>query len=363
MNEPLPPGSRIGILGGGQLGRMLALAAAELGFDVDVFCPDEDCPAGRVCRAHWRAAYEDLDTVRAFAKGVDALTFEFENIPVATVEAAASVRPVRPGARSLELTQDRLIEKQFLRGLGLATAPFAAVDTVADLGAAAASLGVPAILKTRRFGYDGKGQVLLREAGAAALAAAYAGVGARASILEGFVPFTREVSVVLGRSLTGQTLAWDLPENVHAGGTLRTSRVPAAVPAALAAEAVRQAEVIAHALGHVGVLAVEFFVVGEGAAAHLIVNEIAPRVHNSGHWTPDACATGQFAQHIRLVAGWPLAPVTRHADVEMHNLLGSDIHGWRALALDPAVRLHLYGKHEVREGRKMGHATRVLPLR
>ena len=351
--SPLPPGSRIGILGGGQLGRMLAMAAAELGFDVHIFTPETDSPAGRVAAHTIVAPYEDSAALARFAAGVDVVTFEFENVPVAALATCAALAPVQPGARSLERTQDRLTEKQFVTGLGLKTAAFAAVDTLADLEAALSQIGAPAILKTRRFGYDGKGQARIGTGSEAV--AAFAALKSAPAILEGFVAFEREVSVVAARGADGAFAPFVVTHNVHAEGILRRSKAPAAVSPAIAEEAVAAAARIAEGLGHVGVLAVEFFVEADGG---LRVNEIAPRVHNSGHWTQDAGSVSQFEQHIRAVAGWPLiTPEPPSKPVTMVNLIGDDAADWRALAARPTARLHLYGKREQRPGRKMGHIT------
>ncbi|MEM6440305.1 MAG: 5-(carboxyamino)imidazole ribonucleotide synthase [Pseudomonadota bacterium] len=356
MNDaPLPPGSVIGILGGGQLGRMLALAAARLGLRCQVFAPEADPPAGQVCERVWTAGWDDAAALEAFADAVDAATYEFENVPVATVEALAARVPVRPGARSLEAAQDRVAEKAFLRGLALGTAPFAAADDLEGLRAALAEIGAPAVLKTRRMGYDGKGQA--RIADAAEAEAAWRSVGGAPCVLEGFVAFEREVSVVAARGLDGRAIAYDPSENVHEGGILRSSAVPARLDALRATEARAAAEAILSALGHVGALAVEFFATPGG----LLVNEIAPRVHNTGHWTQDACAMDQFEAHMRAVAGWPLGEAARHADAVMTNLLGDEAAQWAEIAADPALRLHLYGKAEARPGRKMGHVNRATP--
>lgn len=352
---PLPPGSRIGILGGGQLGRMLALAAAELGFDAHIYTPETDSPAARVAAGTLAAPYEDSASLSRFAASVDVVTFEFENVPVAALATCADQAPVRPGPRSLEWTQDRLVEKQFVNGLGLATAPFAPVGSPSELEEALVAIGAPAILKTRRFGYDGKGQA--RIAQAADAAAAYAALNGAPAILEGFVSFEREVSVVAARGADGDFAPFAVTENVHADGILRRSTAPAPVTPALTAEAVAAAQAIAAGLGHVGVLAVEFFVEPDGV---LRVNEIAPRVHNSGHWTQDAGSVSQFEQHIRAVAGWPLvAPASPSRPVTMLNLIGDDAADWRRLAAQPAARLHLYGKRDQRPGRKMGHLTLI----
>ena len=352
--DRLAPGSTIGILGGGQLGRMLAVAAAELGFDCVVYEPEADCPAGRVAARCITAAWDDQEALAAFADCVDVVTFEFENVPAPSLAFLEKRANIRPGLKSLELTQDRLVEKQFIQGLGLETAPFAACDTLEDLDGAVAAIGLPAILKTRTLGYDGKGQFRLSQPSDAA--EAWAALGGTPAILEGFVPFDREVSVILARAVDGSFAAYDVTENVHQGGILRTSTVPAQVSDALGDKAVAAAAQIAEALDHIGVLAVEFFVVGEG----LVINEIAPRVHNSGHWTQDGCAADQFQQHIRAVVHWPLASTKRHApNVVMTNLIGKDVDAWADLAGQPDIFVHLYGKRAVRDGRKMGHVIKI----
>ncbi len=350
----LAPGSTLGILGGGQLGRMLAVAAAELGFDCVVYEPEADCPAGRVAAKCFTAAWDDQKALAAFADCVDVVTFEFENVPAPSLAFLAERTSIRPGLKSLQLTQDRLVEKQFIQGLGLETAPFVSCDTLEDLERAVATIGVPAILKTRTLGYDGKGQYRLSQPSDAA--EAWAALAGQPAILEGFVPFEREVSVILARAVDGSFAAYDVTENVHQGGILRTSTVPAQISDALGDQAVAAAAQIAAALDHIGVLAVEFFVVGEG----LVINEIAPRVHNSGHWTQDGCAADQFQQHIRAVAHWPLASTKRHAPhVVMTNLIGNEVDAWAELSGQPDTFVHLYGKRAVRDGRKMGHVIRI----
>jgi 5-(carboxyamino)imidazole ribonucleotide synthase len=351
MPERLPPGSRIGILGGGQLGRMLAMAAARLGMRTHVFEPGPDACAAQVANAATRAPYDDAAALADFAAGLDVVTYEFENVPLAAVDALAARVPVRPGRRALEVSQDRLAEKEFLRGLGLATAPFAAVDGPDALAAALERLGGPAILKTRRLGYDGKGQVRIE--GPAAAAGAWAELRAP-SVVEGLVAFEREISVVAARGLDGAVAAFDPGENEHRGGILHRTRVPARVPAAVAQDAVLIAGRVLQALDYVGVIGVELFVTRDG----LVVNEIAPRVHSSGHWTDAACLIGQFEQHVRAICGWPLGDGRRHSDADMVNLIGADV------AEAPAVRdaaVQLYGKSEARPGRKMGHYTRIAP--
>jgi len=355
---PLSPGSVIGILGGGQLGRMLATAGAALGFDVHVYEPEPDCPASRVAARSFCAPWDDEGAVQAFAERCDAVTYEFENVPVATVGIAARVSHLRPGARSLELTQDRLVEKTFINEAGVATVPFAAVEDVESLEAAIAQIGLPAVLKTRRFGYDGKGQAWIRDAGDAAKA--WQAIGEKPAILEGAAAFTRELSVVAARSVDGMVKAWPLGENIHGDGILKQTHAPATgVDAATQARALEIARAIGGGLQHVGVFAVELFDLGPDG---LVVNEIAPRVHNTGHWTMDACGCGQFEQHMRAVAGWPLGDPSPHSACVMTNLIGEDANDWAALAADPQARLHLYGKRAVRAGRKMGHVNRLSPL-
>jgi 5-(carboxyamino)imidazole ribonucleotide synthase len=351
----LPVGGTIGILGGGQLGRMLALAGAELGFDVHVYEPEADCPAGRVARCT-RAPWDDLDALAQFAKSVDVLTFEFENVPASSLTHVAGLAPIRPSTRSLELTQDRLIEKRFIKGLGLSTAPFADIESFDALVVALEQFQSHGILKTRRFGYDGKGQVRLNKA--SNLTTLQEDIKRQPWILEGFVDFACEISVILARAKDGDVRAFDVTQNVHRNGILHTSKIPAHVDQATKAAATKQAVVIAEALGHVGVLAVEFFVTSSG---DLVVNEIAPRVHNSGHWTQDGCNVCQFSQHMRAVAGWPLGDTSRHCDaIEMTNLIGEDVLAWPSLSREDRAFLHLYGKREVRAGRKMGHINRLL---
>ena len=352
---PIPPGGAIGVLGGGQLGRMLALAAARLGVRCHVYAPEADPPAGQVCERTVRGDWDDAEALARFAQGVDVVTYEFENVPVAAVEALAKVVPVRPGARSLAVSQDRAEEKRFFAGLGLGAAGFATVDRPEELAAALESVGAPAILKTRRLGYDGKGQARIADASQAA--AAWEAVGEAPSILEAVVPFTRELSVVGARGLDGATVCYDPVQNRHEDGILRETVAPAPPPVKFRFEAVAAAARILDALGHVGVLAVELFETPDGIA----VNEIAPRVHNSGHWTQDACDVDQFEQHVRAICGWPLGDGSRRSDATMTNLLGDDAHDWRGIAAEPGARLHLYGKAEARPGRKMGHVNRVRP--
>ncbi len=349
----VPPGSTIGILGGGQLGRMLAIAAARLGYRTHIYAPGPGGPAADVTARWTHGAYEDETALAAFAAGVDALTFEFENIPTAPLAGLAGLRPP---LRALEIAQDRLAEKRFVTGLGGRPAPFAAVDDRAGLDAALAEVGAPAVLKTRRFGYDGKGQARIMAAGEAE--AAWAALRGAPSVLEGFIRFDAEFSVLLCRGADGEIRFWDSPRNVHKDGILDSSIVPAGPDLAPAiANGRAGAARIAEALDYVGVLAVEYFALGEAA----IFNEMAPRVHNSGHWTIEGAVTSQFENHIRAVCGLPLGSTALIAPrVEMRNLIGTDADGWRDLLADPDARLHLYGKSEARPGRKMGHVTRLL---
>ena len=352
----LPPGSVIGILGGGQLGRMIALAAARLGFRCHVYCPEPDAPAAEVAARATCAAYDDVAALDAFAEAVDAVTLEFENVPSETVARIAETTPVRPDARALAVAQDRIEEKTFLNRIGVATARFSAVASAGDLGRAMAEIGVPAILKTARLGYDGKGQRTVRANSDPE--SAWRALATDRAILEAHVDFEREVSVVIARGTDGRTAAFDTVENEHEDGILRTSRVPARIAPAVDREARAIAGRIADALDYVGVLAVEYFVARDGA---LLVNEIAPRVHNSGHWTLDACAASQFEQAVRAVCALPLADAARHSDATMTNIIGAEIGDWRTILAEPGACLHLYGKAEARPGRKMGHVTRLTP--
>ncbi|KPQ10409.1 MAG: phosphoribosylaminoimidazole carboxylase ATPase subunit PurK [Rhodobacteraceae bacterium HLUCCA09] len=351
---PLPQGSVIGILGGGQLGRMLSVAAARLGYRCHVYEPGA-APAADVAHAVTRAPYEDEAALAAFAAAIDVATYEFENVPAAALDTLEARVPLRPGRRALATAQDRLDEKTFLAGLGLAVAPYASVGDAASLDAALERIGPPAILKTRRLGYDGKGQARLDRAEDAA--AALAAIEGAPAILEGVVPFSAEVSVIVARGLSGEVAAYDPGENMHEGGILRRTTVPARLSTAQRTDAVLLAGRIVTALDYVGVMGVELFVTPAG----LVVNEIAPRVHNSGHWTQNGCAVDQFEQHIRAITGWPLGDGRRHADVTMENLIGDDVASVPARAAEPGTALHLYGKAEARPGRKMGHVNRIVP--
>ncbi|WP_370211041.1 5-(carboxyamino)imidazole ribonucleotide synthase [Roseovarius sp.] len=353
-DAPLPTGATIGILGGGQLGRMLSVAASRLGFRTVIFEPGADCPASHVADRHIQAAYSDEDALRDFGQSVDVITYEFENIPTSALDLLEDLAPVRPGREALRVSQDRMTEKEFLSGLGLTTAPFAAVDDAASLARALDQIGTPSILKTRRFGYDGKGQARLRSPEDAETA--LADMAGAPSVLEGFVEFSHEVSVIAARGTDGSVACFDPGENVHKDGILSTTTLPARLSTAQRTDAVLLAGRILNALDYVGVMGVELFVTAKG----LVVNEIAPRVHNSGHWTQQGCSVDQFEQHIRAVAGWPLGDGGRYADVVMENLIGEDMVRVPDLARDPAVSLHLYGKAEVKPGRKMGHANRVI---
>jgi 5-(carboxyamino)imidazole ribonucleotide synthase len=358
----LRPGATIGILGGGQLGRMLALAAARLGLHCHVYCPDKDSPAFDVVRRITEAAYDDDAALAKFADAVDVITYEFENVPVETAAFLAKRKPVWPDPKVLATTQDRLIEKQFVTSLGFGTAAFAEINSVEDLRRALEQIGRPAVLKTRRFGYDGKGQTKITAA--TDPAAAFREVGSEPSILEAFVPFEREISVIAARGHDGHIASFDVTENEHGDHILRRSIVPAAVNKTVAAEARRIAERIAQALNYVGVLAVEMFVVpnGDSPLGHkVLVNEIAPRVHNSGHWTIDGASVSQFEQHVRAVAGWPLAEPVRRGRIEMFNLIGAEAEDYAKWLVTPGASVHLYGKSVWRPGRKMGHVTRVFP--
>jgi len=352
---PLPPGSTIGILGGGQLGRMLALAAARLGFEVVVLEPETDSPAGRVAGGQIVAGYDDDGALAELAGRCDVATFEFENVPAAALERLQALDvEVAPGPRALAFTQDRVEEKNFVRRVGAESVDFAPVDGLADLTAALERLGVPALLKTRREGYDGKGQVWIRDPAEAP--AALAAIGSRPAILEARADFVRELSVIAARGRDGAVACWPVGENRHAGGVLRTTSAPAPGAAAVQEKAEAIARRVLEGLDYTGVLGVELFELSDG---RLLVNEIAPRVHNTGHWTQDGCACDQFEQHLRAIAGWPLGPTQALHAVEMENLLGAEVERWREIAAEPDARLHLYGKGEPRPGRKMGHVNRI----
>ncbi|MFN5999439.1 MAG: 5-(carboxyamino)imidazole ribonucleotide synthase [Paracoccaceae bacterium] len=352
MTDALPQGATIGILGGGQLGRMLSVAASRLGYRCHIYEPGA-APAGDVALTVTTAPYEDEAALRAFAASVDVITYEFENVPTSALDLLESLKPIRPNRRALAISQDRISEKTFLNDLGLQTAPWAAVNSEADLRAAAEKLGLPAILKTTRLGYDGKGQVKLDDD--AAIPAAWASMNDAACVLEGFVAFDREVSVIAARGLDGSVACFDPGENIHRDGILRTTTVPAKLNPGQRADAVLIAARILNALDYVGVMGVELFVTPHG----LLVNEIAPRVHNSGHWTQQGCTVDQFEQHIRAVAGLPLGDGNRYADVVMENLIGDDVLRVPDLLKARDTAVHLYGKGNPRPGRKMGHVNRT----
>ena len=355
--SPLAPGSTIGILGGGQLGRMAVLAAARLGYRCHVYCQQNDAPAAQVAARTTVAAFDDEAALRVFAETVDVATFEFENIPVASVEAVQQWVSVRPSASVLAIAQDRCAEKSFLVDIGVDTAAFACVNDAGALAAALAGLGRPSVLKTARMGYDGKGQVLI--AADTDVARAWADVAGAPSVIERFVTFEREISVIAARARDGGMAAYDPVENQHEHHILRRTLAPAPIPAELADEAQALALRIAEAIGLVGLLAVEMFVTDDG---RLVVNELAPRPHNSGHWTIDACDVSQFEQLVRAVCGLPLGSPTRRWNAEMINLIGDEVEQWPAYMADPSARLHLYGKASARPGRKMGHVTWLSPI-
>ena len=356
--EMLPPGSVIGMLGGGQLGRMMALAAARLGLSVHVYCPDPDSPAFEVAKAHTVAGYDDEAALAAFAARCDVVTYEFENVPAAAVEHLTALGvSVAPGARALAVAQDRVEEKTFLNGAGAPTVAFIAADDGEAAREAVAALGAPALMKTRREGYDGKGQIWVEHAADAL--DAFKKVGAKPVILEAPADFVRELSVIAARGRDGEIAVYPMAENHHEKGVLRRSFAPAEVSKEMAGQAERIAAQVLTALDYVGVIGIELFELKDGK---LLVNEIAPRVHNTGHWTMDGCEVDQFEQHIRAVAGWPLGPTHAHAKVEMLNLLGKEADAWAKLAGEPETRVHLYGKRDAKPGRKMGHVNRLKPL-
>jgi 5-(carboxyamino)imidazole ribonucleotide synthase len=353
----VPPGSTIGIVGGGQLGRMLAIAAAQLGYRTHIFAPESSGPAADVAAAWTQGPYEDADALRAFAGAVDVISYEFENVPAAALEVLAGFGHVQPNARALGIAQDRLAEKGFVTGLGGRTAPYAPVASRADLTIAIEAVGAPAILKTTRFGYDGKGQARLMDAAPETLDRAWAEIGGHPSVLEGFIRFEHEFSVILVRGHDGAIRFWDSPLNVHEDGILATSTAPAPAPVlAQVPEARAIAAQVAEALDYVGVLTLEFFAGADGP----IFNEMAPRVHNSGHWTIEGAVTSQFENHVRAVCGLPLGSTLLAAPgVAMENLIGDQADDWASILADETAHLHLYGKHEARPGRKMGHVTRL----
>ncbi len=357
-DAPLPPGSTIGILGGGQLGRMLAMAAARLGLKTHIYSDEKAAPAFDVAASKTVGGYADRDALKRFTASCAVVTCEFENVPAETLQTAAQVAPVFPGAKSFAVAQDRLVEKDFLTGLGIPVAPYAKVDTADDLRAALSRVRIPALLKTRRFGYDGKGQILIRAEDE--IPESVEAIGQAPALVEGIVLFEREVSVIVVRGKDGGLQFYDPVENVHQNGILAISRAPARISQSASVAARTIAGKVADALSHVGVLCVEMFE-RAGERPELVVNEFAPRVHNSGHWTLDACLVSQFENHVRAICGWPLGETARHSDAVMTNLIGADVEKWREFAAEPGTSVHLYGKTEARAGRKMGHVTRLYP--
>ena len=352
MKTVLAPGATIGILGGGQLGRMLSLAASRLGLDCHIFCPEGGSPAARVSRYETIADYQDMDAIKRFAQACDVVTYEFENVPADTAAQASKYSALAPGARALEVAQDRLTEKTFLRDkAGVQVVEFSDVTSVFDAKRALRRMGLPTILKTRRFGYDGKGQIKVESE--AQMDTAFADMKGAPVILEAFAPFAREVSIVAARSQSGEFAAYPLIENEHRHHILHKSIAPASGDDGAAAQIAKR---IMDALDYVGVMATEFFQMKDGT---LVVNEIAPRVHNSGHWTQDAGCTDQFEQHIRAIAGWPLGSAIPKRNVVMTNLIGKDAASWEKLATFPNSHIHMYGKSEMRKGRKMGHVNTI----
>ncbi len=357
-NAQLKTGATIGILGGGQLGRMLAMAAARLGMQTIIYDPAADCPAAQTANRQITADFDDESNLREFARLSDVITYEFENIPLETVEIVGVDAPVKPGISALQISQDRLVEKEFISGLDIATAPFAPVESVEKLQEHLAEFGDKAILKTRRFGYDGKGQILINSPQEAAVG--FESLQPNLLIVEGFIDFELEISAIATRGADGNFVCYDPAWNRHADGILRHSTVPAPVADEILKEATTIARKILEALDYIGVMGVELFVARSG---ELIVNEIAPRVHNSGHWTETACTVSQFENHIRAICGYPLGSGERHANCEMQNLIGDDINQLDAILAEKDAFIHLYGKTEARPGRKMGHVNWLSPLK
>ena len=351
MGNQLAIGSTIGILGGGQLGRMLSLAASRLGMNTHIFEPNINSPAGRVSQYVTTASYDNAKALQAFGQAVDVITYEFENIPTSTLDILENMSTIYPGRGALAISQDRLAEKNFLNSLGLQTAPFANVENDEEAMAAIASIGTPSMLKTRRMGYDGKGQVKITKP--TEIHTAWGKLQGSASILEGFIDFSQEVSVIAARGIDGEVSCYDPGENVHHDGILHTTKVPSSLSNLQRVDAVLIAGKILNALQYVGVMGVELFVTPKG----LVVNEIAPRVHNSGHWTQNGCDICQFEQHIRAIAGWPLGDGSRHTDITMENLIGEDIDRIPQLSKSSSA-LHIYGKEVIKPGRKMGHINK-----
>jgi 5-(carboxyamino)imidazole ribonucleotide synthase len=357
MTFPLPPNATIGLVGGGQLGRMSAMAAARLGYRCHILTREVDSPAAQVAHAVTISDYAEPGSLRAFAAAVDVISFEFENVSAEGLDLLDSLKPVRPAPSVLRISQDRIAEKSFLNDAGVATAPWRPVASLDDLRAVAAELGLPAVLKTTRLGYDGKGQRTLRDP--SEFAEAFAALEPKPLILEGFVDFACEISVVIARGADGAMSAFDTVENRHRAHILDVTLAPARISAEIAAASQAIARTVVEALDLVGLLAVEMFV---DASGRVLVNEIAPRPHNSGHWTLDACPASQFELHIRSIAGLPLPPAVRHSDAVMKNLIGPEgLAQWPGILATPGLIPHLYGKTEARPGRKMGHVTRLFP--
>jgi 5-(carboxyamino)imidazole ribonucleotide synthase len=355
MNFPLPPNATIGLVGGGQLGRMSALAAARLGYRCHILSREPDSPASQVAAAATISDYHEPGPLREFAASVDVISFEFENVSAEGLDLLDSLKPVRPSPGILRISQDRIVEKSFLNGAGVPTAPWLPVGSLEELRAAAERIGLPAVLKTTRLGYDGKGQAMLRRA--ENLAPAFEALSPKPLILEGFIDFAQEISVVAARGADGGYAAFDTVENRHRNHILDVTLAPAQIPEAVDRQAQAIARRVADALDLIGLLAVEMFVDSQG---RVLVNEIAPRPHNSGHWTIDACPASQFELHIRAIAGLPLPPAIRHSDAVMKNLVGPEETAlWPAILATPGLIPHLYGKAEARPGRKMGHVTRL----
>lgn len=357
IDSTLEPGSTIGIFGGGQLGRMLALAAARLGFHTHIFSPQHGAPAFEVASQQTVAPYGDLAAVKQFAEAVDVVTVEFENIPLDAYEHAGQFTPIAPQSTALAISQDRLAEKKFLVSHNIPVAPFLEIEREADLVSAVYKLGPDGILKTRRMGYDGKGQVRLGQG--VDPVKAIQSYGGEPAIFEQIVPFAFEISCLCVRDWQGHIEFYDCPRNEHRNQILSESHVPAAISQDLSQLAQAYSAKIADKLNYVGVLTVEFFVLPSGADKPLIVNELAPRVHNSGHWTMNACSCDQFENHIRAIAGWRLGQTTRHSDAMMVNIVGPDLDRWTEFAHTEGAIVHLYGKGEARAGRKMGHINYI----
>lgn len=360
MSGVLSPGARIGILGGGQLGAMLASAASEIGFQPHIYAPETNSPAFQRSGLVTCEAYENLAALQQFARSVDVVTYEFENVPNGPLSSIEELVPIRPGIRALETAQDRLVEKEFLQKCNVPIAHFEAVNSSVDLLATVEKIGFPCVLKTRRFGYDGKGQVIIWTA--AEVEGAFEQLGSVACVLEAFVPFFAETSLIAARGIDGSVAAYEMALNTHVDHILKTTELPSGLPTPILEEAAAASSRILHELSYVGVMGIEFFVSGTMENPDLLVNEIAPRVHNSGHWTQDGTVVDQFEQHIRAIAGWPLGDGSRHSDVTMVNLIGDDVSNWHGCAANPNFRVHLYGKEEARPGRKMGHINCITKI-